>query len=152
MVYFMENPNLTWMMTVSTPISRNLHMLHVWYIYLHHWVIFRANVGYSWLFHTWSRWDIVWYSFSHVRTGRSEDGVWSSECFAPRLAMDSGGLYENSDATASSSIFWPAEIVSLRTTKQDGLPGVVTMACHRGSFFGPWVWGWLKGKLGFATG
>ena len=30
---------------VNIPFSKKSHMLHVWYIYLQSWVIFRANVG-----------------------------------------------------------------------------------------------------------
>ena len=30
---------------VYDQIVHDIHMLHVWYIYLHDWLIFRANVG-----------------------------------------------------------------------------------------------------------
>jgi hypothetical protein len=36
------------------------HMLHVWYIYLQNWVIFKANVGIN-IPAPWSIWNITYY-------------------------------------------------------------------------------------------
>ena len=41
-----------WWLMMVRPIT---HMLHVWYIYLQNWVIFRVHVG-KYSFHTWSIW------------------------------------------------------------------------------------------------
>ena len=65
-------------------------MLHVWYIYLQNWVIFKANVGIN-IPAPWSIWNITYYKhnvYIYILYGISDPAA----SFNPKIAERFGHL------------------------------------------------------------